>query len=152
MTTLTRHEARQCAVQALYQIDLGGSSAQEAIAFVLEDKSVSDSELAYIRTLVEGTRTQLVDIDERLTRIMERWSTERVGRVELNVLRLALYELMFDKSIPAATILDEAVRLAKGFASDKSGKFVNGVLARVLPTVRPVADGQAENGGKSEQE
>ncbi|MFB5191149.1 transcription antitermination factor NusB [Alicyclobacillus fastidiosus] len=146
---MTRHEARQCAVQALYQIDLSGSTAIDAIAFALEDKSVSDSDLAYIRTLVEGTRAQLVDIDERLSQVMERWSTERVGRVELNVLRLAVYELMFDRSIPSATILDEAVRLAKGFATDTSGKFVNGVLAKVLPTVRSAQERDSETGGKS---
>ncbi|GMA60623.1 transcription antitermination factor NusB [Alicyclobacillus fastidiosus] len=146
---MTRHEARQCAVQALYQIDLSGSPALDAISFALEDKSVTDADLAYIRTLVEGTRAQLVDIDERLSQVMERWSTERVGRVELNVLRLAMYELMFDHSIPSATILDEAVRLAKGFATETSGKFVNGVLAKVLPTVRSVQARESETGGKS---
>ncbi|WAH39007.1 transcription antitermination factor NusB [Alicyclobacillus dauci] len=149
---MTRHEARQCALQALYQIDISDSEVPDAIAFVLEDKTVSDRDLEYVRSLVVGTRNHLIELDEQLEKIMERWSTERVGRVELNVLRLATYELLYDATMPAASILDEAVRLAKGYATEQSGKFVNGVLAKMLPVVRPDEAVKPGAGGKTEEE
>lgn len=134
---MTRHEARQCALQALYQIDVSNGEIHDALVYVLEERQVNEADLAYVRKLVEGTRSHLIELDEQLTSVMERWSTERIGRVELNVLRLALYELLHDESLSTATIVDEAVRLAKSFATDTSGKFVNGVLAKLLPVARP---------------
>lgn len=134
---MTRHEARQCALQALYQIDVSNGEIHDALVYVLEERQVNETDLTYVRTLVEGTRSHLIELDEQLASVMERWSTERIGRVELNVLRLALYELLHDDTLSTATIVDEAVRLAKSFATDTSGKFVNGVLAKLLPVVRP---------------
>lgn len=134
---MTRHEARQSALQALYQIDISHCDVVDAVAFVLEEQKFSDSDLAYIQTLVQGTLAYMNDADSHLKRMMERWSTERVGRVELNVLRLAMYELAYETDVPAASILDEAVRLSKSFSTVTSGKFVNGVLAKVLEEIRP---------------
>lgn len=147
---MTRHEARQCAVQALYQIDVSDSEILDAIHFVVEDKTIRDRDLAQIQTLVEGTRSNLIDIDAVLSRAMERWSTERVGRVELNILRLAIYELMFDPTMPTATVLDEAVRLGKDFSTDTAAKFINGVLAKTLPLVRGSAKPEERTGGSAD--
>lgn len=133
---MTRHEARQCAIQALYQIDVSGSEILDAISFALEEKFARPRDITSVQLLVEGTCTNLDSIDAMLRDSMERWSTERVGRVELNILRLALFELMFDPTVPDGTILNEAVVLGKDFSTDQSAKFINGVLARALPKVR----------------
>lgn len=129
---MTRHEARECALQALYQIDLSQSSVMEAIAFVVEDKPFTDKDIEYITRLTQGTIRRMEDEDEVLSIVMERWSPERIGRVEHSILRLALFELLEERDTAPATVVDEAVRLAKGFSSETSGKFVNGVLAKVL--------------------
>ncbi|MBF8378708.1 transcription antitermination factor NusB [Alicyclobacillus mali] len=134
---MTRHEARECALQALcvldVQPDLGSA---EAIASVLAERGLDAAgDGAYLETLVDGTRRNLGEIDELLARHMERWSPERIGRVERNVLRLATYELLYEPELPIASAIDEAVQIAKTFATEQSGRFVNGVLAKLLPAV-----------------
>lgn len=132
---LTRHEARACALQALYQVDVGKSEVFPAIKYTLEEANPTDSDFAYIRVLVEGTRIHLSDIDELLEHRVEGWQMNRIGRIELNILRLAIYELMHQREVDVATIIDEAVELGKEFGAAQSGKFINGVLAKVLPFV-----------------
>jgi len=132
---LTRHEARECALQALYQIDLSDSGVIDAVSFVLEDKSYTDADVDYMTRLVRGVMEHLDEIDGVLAGSMDRWSPERIGRVERNVLRLAVFELLYEPEIPMASAINEAVRLAKRYATEQSGKFVNGVLAKVLPTI-----------------
>lgn len=134
---MTRHEARECALQALcvldVQRDLGSA---DAIASVLAERGTdAGGDFTYIEELVDGTRRHLDEIDELLARHMERWSPERIGRVERNVLRLATYELLFEPELPIASAIDEAVEIAKTFATEQSGRFVNGVLAKLLPAV-----------------
>lgn len=119
-------------MQALYQIDLSESTVMDAIAFAIEDKSVVDKDITYISRLTQGTLEHMEDADQVLSSVMERWSPERIGRVEHSILRLAIYELLKEQDIAPATVVDEAVRLAKGFSSEASGKFINGVLAKVL--------------------
>jgi transcription antitermination protein NusB len=140
---LTRHEARQYALQALYQIEVGKTDTFPAITHVLEDAIVTDADLEFIRALVEGTQKHLTELDEVLMKHMENWTIDRVARVDLVVLRLAAFELLYGYEVDIATILDEAVELAKEFSTDASGKFVNGVLARVLPLVKEVRGKQS---------
>ncbi len=142
---MKRHEARQRALQALYQIDVGKGETEAAIAHVLEDVSgpIEAGDWAYIRRLVHGTTERLPEIDDILASRVEGWHLDRLARVDLNVLRLAVYELLVESDVDVATIVDEAVELAKDFGTDESGKFVNGVLARVLPVVRQDAEPDA---------
>ncbi|GGI95886.1 N utilization substance protein B [Alicyclobacillus cellulosilyticus] len=130
-----RHEARRCALQALYQIDVGRVRPAAAVAHVLAEaehpKRERDAE--YVRTLVEGTAAHREAIDELLAKHVQGWRLDRIAKVDLNVLRLAVYELMYERDVDVATIVDEAVELAKEFGTEASGRFVNGVLARVLP-------------------
>ncbi|SIS63036.1 transcription antitermination factor NusB [Alicyclobacillus vulcanalis] len=134
---MTRHEARECALQALCVIDVQPDlGAREAISTVVAERGFGQlPDVAYIEELVEGTRGHLDEIDALLARHMERWSPERIGRVERNVLRLATYELLYEPSLPIASAIDEAVTIAKTFATEQSGRFVNGVLAKLLPAV-----------------
>ncbi|EJY55915.1 NusB antitermination factor [Alicyclobacillus hesperidum URH17-3-68] len=122
-------------MQALYQIDLSDSGVIDAVSFVLEDKSYTDADVDYMTRLVRGVMEHLDEIDGVLAGSMDRWSPERIGRVERNVLRLAVFELLYEPEIPMASAINEAVRLAKRYATEQSGKFVNGVLAKVLPTI-----------------
>ncbi|WP_062306034.1 transcription antitermination factor NusB [Alicyclobacillus sendaiensis] len=134
---MTRHEARECAMQALCVLDVQGDlGAGEAIASVLAERGLgAEADVRYIEELVQGTRQHLDEIDQLLARHMERWSPQRIGRVERNVLRLAAYELLFEPELPIASAIDEAVEIAKTFATEQSGRFVNGVLAKLLPAV-----------------
>ncbi|MDQ0188362.1 transcription antitermination factor NusB [Alicyclobacillus cycloheptanicus] len=149
---MKRHEARQCALQALYQIDVGKGHAHASIRHVLEEfgHAATERDVAYIERLVTGTESEQADIDELLGTHVEGWKLDRIARVDLNILRLAVYELRHELDVDAATIVDEAVELAKDFGSDESGRFVNGVLARMLPVTRPTNDNPSASGAESD--
>lgn len=138
---MKRRDARQKALQALFEIDLGKNDKSHAVAHVLEDhEDAAASELTYVRQLVFGTEEHLEEVDTLLAKYLQGWKLDRLARVDLNVLRLAGYELLHEHDVDVATICDEAVELAKYFSTDESGKFVNGVLARILPEVREVRE------------
>ena len=91
----------------------------------------SDEDQAYIRTKYAQVCEKLPDIDARLNTVSEGWKTERMSRVDLAILRLAVYEILYDESVPVGAAINEAVELAKRFGSDSSGPFVNGLLGRI---------------------
>jgi N utilization substance protein B len=133
---MRRHEARQRALQALFQIDVGRVRPTDAIQHVLgEVEGATDEDRSYVSWLVEGTAAHLADIDELLSTRVQGWSLDRMAAVDRNILRLAVFELLYEEDLDVATIVDEAVELAKEFSTEESGRFVNGVLARVLPAI-----------------
>ncbi|MBX5436305.1 MAG: transcription antitermination factor NusB [Alicyclobacillaceae bacterium] len=133
---MRRHEARRCALQALYQVDVGKAAPDEAVSHVLEEAGqATPADQAYVQRLVRGTRSNVERIDQLLAAHVQGWRLDRIAKVELNILRLALYELLNERDVDVPTVIDEAVELAKAFGTEASGKFVNGVLARVLPAV-----------------
>lgn len=131
---MRRHELRRRALQALFQVDVGKTDIQEAIDHVLEGESdASDSDVRYVTKLVRGTRDHIEEIDALLSERVQNWRLDRMAKVDLNVLRMATYELCYEHDVDVATIVDEAVEVAKAFSTNESGKFVNGVLAKILP-------------------
>lgn len=129
---MTRHEARECAVQSLYQMDVGGSTALAAIAYSVEEKRPSDADLEFIRLLVEGTFQAQQELDSILEHHMEHWELDRIGKTELIVLRLGAFELLHCPDTDIAVAMDEAVELAKEYGAETSGRFVNGVLSKLV--------------------
>ena len=88
-------------------------------------------EQSYIREKYELVSERLPEIDEILTRNSKGWKPARMNKVDLTILRLGVYEMLFDEDIPVKVAIDEAVELAKNFGGDESGSFVNGILGRV---------------------
>lgn len=131
---MKRHDMRRLALQALYQVDVGKADVVPAVNHVLaESDGAAEHELKYILSLANGVRSQVIELDELLETHVQGWKIDRIARVDLNILRLALYELLYHQDVDFATVVDEAVELAKHFSTEESGKFVNGVLARLLP-------------------
>lgn len=131
---MKRHEMRQLALQALYQVDVGKADVERAVGYVLDEiRDVTNQEQAYILKLVRGVRNHLAEFDALLETHVQGWKIERIARVDLNILRLAIYELWYELEVDLATVVDEAVELAKYYSTADSGKFVNGVLAKLLP-------------------
>ncbi|MBS4194617.1 transcription antitermination factor NusB [Lederbergia citri] len=124
---MKRRIAREKALQALYQIDMSGTDTSEAIEFVLEDQKID----MFLQGLVEGTVNHLPEIDQEINKHLENWSMDRLSKVDLNILRLAIYEMKFNEDVPENVAINEAVEIAKKFGDDKSGKFINGILSRV---------------------
>ncbi len=90
---------------------------------------ISDKDRVYITEKYEQITAHLPEIDEKIDKAAKGWSISRIGKVELSVLRLAIYEMLYDDDIPVGVAIDEAVELSKRFGGDSSGSFVNGILA-----------------------
>lgn len=97
-----------------------------------EFKNISNKDRSFIHDRVFDIIPKLNEIDEAINDVAEGWSTGRMGRVDLTILRLAYYEIKYDKDIPAAVAINEAVELAKKFGGETSPAFVNGILAKVV--------------------
>ena len=98
---------------------------------VIHFVELSDKEQQELKTRVDGVIAKLPEIDKLLEEMTEGWKLKRLGRVELNILRLAVYEMKYDESIPEKVAINEAVELAKKFGGDESPAFINGVLAKL---------------------
>lgn len=101
--------------------------------FVLysEENELDDDAKEYVINKVKDMVIHLEEIDNKLSSICENWKINRIGKVELSILRLAIYEIMYDDSIPKNVSISEAVELSKKYGGDNSGSFVNGVLAKL---------------------
>ncbi|BDG36729.1 transcription antitermination factor NusB [Saccharococcus caldoxylosilyticus] len=124
---MKRHEAREKALQALFQVDVGHIPPEEALQNVTGGKEADP----FLQQLVYGVVEHQQEIDELLRANLEKWTLERVANVDRAILRMATYEMKYVDDVPVKVSLDEAVELAKKFGDTKSGSFVNGVLSKV---------------------
>lgn len=106
-----------------------GDDGDTVIIHAVKLKETDEEEL---KERVESILTKLPEIDERLEKVTEGWKLKRLGKVEFNILRLAVYEMLYDENIPEKVAINEAVELAKKFGGDESPAFVNGVLAKLV--------------------
>jgi N utilization substance protein B len=132
------------ALQMLYQSDVGGAEGDQVLAefrpieYSVEPSPATESGAAaerafsYARSLVEGTLSHRQEIDDLIRQQAEHWRLERMPPVDRNILRLAVYEFLYQTDVPKLVILDEAIELAKEFGSEQSGRFVNGLLDGIL--------------------
>ena len=119
---ISRREARRAAVFLLYQWDVTGTPLGS-----LYDGEVDD----YTRTVADAVAAHAPELDARITAASDDWTADRLGAVERNILRVALQELDAG-DVPDEVVLDEAVTLAKRYASDDAGRLVNGILGRIV--------------------
>ncbi|OZM57624.1 N utilization substance protein B [Lottiidibacillus patelloidae] len=124
---MKRREAREKALQALFQIDVSDTERTEAMTNVMEDAQIDE----FLEKLVYGTTDHLEEIDALIEKHLEKWSIDRLGNIDRAVLRLAVYEMKFEKDIPRNVVYNEAIEIAKTFGGEESGRFVNGVLTKV---------------------
>ena len=124
----TRRRARELALQLLYQYELTDASPEEMQAEFDEWRNAGEGAREFADRLLRGTVARLAEIDEELVRQTTHWRLERLAAVDRNILRLAMYELMFEADTPHAVVIDEAIEIAKKYGTKDSGRFVNGVL------------------------
>jgi len=128
----SRRKARVAALQALYKIELAKSSIALAVEELREHADLAPELLEYAERIVKTVREKQTDLDKRLASIIRDYDYDRVAVVDKNVLRIAAYELLFEPAIPPAVTIDEAIEISRKFSTLESGKFVNGVLGRLL--------------------
>ncbi|ARK20146.1 transcription antitermination factor NusB [Sporosarcina sp. P26b] len=122
---MKRREAREKAIQTLFQLDNSEMNVDEAIGYIVETPLDS-----FYEQLVRGTAEHLTEIDSEITNKLENWTIDRLPKIERTVLRLAVYELLHNEEVPNRVIMNEAIELCKTFGDEKSGRFVNGVLSK----------------------
>jgi len=127
-----RRRGRIIAVQSLYRYDLSGAGLEELLDFSWIDgereASLPDETADFARLLIKGTLESLGDVDAAVRRHLEHWDFDRLSRVDLALLRVSAYCLLFQPDIPASVTIDEAVDIARAFGGADSWRFVNGVL------------------------
>jgi transcription antitermination protein NusB len=130
-----RRKSRELALQLLYQNDLAGTPPEEMFRRTEEFLEARPDVQEYASRLVEGTLARRDELDARLSERSEHWRLGRMAAVDRNLLRLALYELIFEEDTPDAVVIDEAVEIAKKFSTPSSGPFVNGILDAIRRTM-----------------
>src|SRR5258706_3902288 len=130
-----RRQGREMALQALYRAEVTGDSSPQAIELLWEHFEAPIGARGFALELVHGVLERRTDIDGRLGEVAENWSLGRFSRVDLNVLRIAVYELLQrDERVPTSVVLDEAIEIARRYGGGGSSQFVNGILHRVADT------------------
>ncbi|MGN1181034.1 MAG: transcription antitermination factor NusB [Suilimivivens sp.] len=130
---MSRRELREQIFKLLFRIEFNSKEEmqeQTELFFEEEENQADVSDTAYITEKFNRILGRLSEIDETLNEKVEGWNTARMGKVDLTILRLAVYEILFDEEIPTGVAINEAVELAKKFGQDSSPSFVNGVLAK----------------------
>ncbi len=127
---MERRRARHQALQILYQREITGEGTGEILdggTYLAEDGEPDE----FCGELVRGTEANQRSIDEVIESISENWTVSRMPLVDRNILRLAVYEMLFDDDIPDSVSINEAVEMAKLYGGPDSSKFVNGILGRL---------------------
>lgn len=131
---MTRRELRDYVFKIIFQAEFnepGEMKIQEQL-FLLGLEELSTEEKAEVKNRADAVLAKKDEIDMLLNANITGWSTERIGKVELAILRLAVFELSYDDDIPEGVAINEAVELAKTYGPDSAGQFVNGVLAKLV--------------------
>ncbi|HLB32755.1 MAG: transcription antitermination factor NusB [Verrucomicrobia bacterium RIFCSPHIGHO2_12_FULL_41_10] len=126
-----RREGREAAIQFLYQRDLGGAASITDLSDFYAFRGLSPAARRFCQSLMAGLLEKLKPIDEMIVRHLQNYELGRLSAVDRNILRLAIYELLFCPDIPPAVVMNEAIDIAKKYGTEESGRFVNGVLDQV---------------------
>jgi N utilization substance protein B len=132
-----RRRAREAAFRVAYQADLMGESYAATWQAQRDGSGLGDEELQMVDDVVAALDQRGTEVDEALRAAAEHWEVERLAATDRSVLRAAVGELIGRPGTPVRVVLNEAIELAKRFGSDESGRFVNGVLDRVVRSLRP---------------
>jgi len=132
---MSRRGARRNAFYLLFQMDFSEAEEFEQVKelfFAEKEEPVEEEDKEFILSEVEGVHAHMAEIDEMITASANGWDPARMNKVDLAILRLAVYEMLYEEDVPAKVAINEAVELAKRFSSDEAPAFINGVLGKVI--------------------
>ena len=132
---MNRRSLREQVFKLLFRVEFNAKEEMEEQCHLFlehEDVEISEKDAEYIIGKFTEIHDRLEEIDKMIDEKAKGWSTDRMGKVELTIIRLAVYEMKFDEAIPEGVAINEAVELAKNYGQDESSGFVNGVLAKFV--------------------
>ena len=136
----TRRRGREISLQILYKIDITGIAPALAQETYKSNFDVSRDAWAFAKDLTSGIHEHLKEIDSIIEGQSEHWRLDRMSLTDRNILRMAVYELLYMENIPSRVTINEAIELGKRYGSEESGAFINGILDKIYKT--------AESSGK----
>jgi N utilization substance protein B len=126
-----RRQAREWALQFLFQRDVHGEDIEAELVDFWEHRRPAPRAQSFAEELIHGVETRRGELDDLIGRAAEHWDVKRMGGVDRNVMRIAVFELLTYEDIPPIVSIDEAVEIAKRYSSYESGRFVNGILDKI---------------------
>lgn len=140
---MSRKKARDNAFKCIYELEfIKDKNLDDILSNCYEENNNSTEEKEYIQMIVNGVKENIEKIDSIILSKLKNWSLDRIAKIDLAILRLAIYEILYVDSIPNKVSANEAVELAKTYGNNDSKSFVNGVIAKVIE------DKEEENGRK----
>ena len=132
---IKRRRSRESALQVLYQWDLTQQDTQKGLAHFKEHFSLKEESDPFLEQIVRGVLTHRKEIDRLIEQYSENWRLDRIAPIDHTILRIAIFELLYCDEIPPKVTLNEAVDLGKQYGSEDSGRFINGILDRIMNEV-----------------
>lgn len=129
---VSRRKSREVALQVLFQVDVGGADPEEAFQRMVKEFKVPGKARDFSRRLVFGVLEHLSTVDGIIASISRDWNLNRMANVDKNIMRLALFEILYCDDIPSSVSVNEAIELAKIYGGEESSRFVNGILGKVV--------------------
>lgn len=124
-----RDNAFKCVYQIGFDLDL---EIENVLKYTYEDNLNSVEEQEYISELLNGVKIHLEEIDQKILENLKGWNIDRLAKIDLAILRIAIYEILYVPNVPNKVSINEAVELAKTYGNENSGNFVNGLLAKII--------------------
>lgn len=143
---MARITARAAVMQMIYEHLAGGEGGEETLQMVYDElrkdgvpgvdeirpTEPGEADRAYISRILGGVLSHVTELDEKISAASVNWSLERIAKVDLTILRLATYEILYEDDVPGSVAINEAVELANRYSEPSSGRFINGVLGTIL--------------------
>jgi len=127
-----RRKSRECALQVLYSIDISNAPVEQSLNLFWREHAEASSEVVvFAEAIVGGTISKLEEIDSVISSNSANWKISRMAAVDRNILRMAIYELLYLKDIPKRVTINEAIEIAKIFGTEESKSFINGILDKI---------------------
>jgi len=145
-----RRRARELALQYLYQWDFHGTADEEAVKDFWETRNESNEVRRFANRIISGVKDDQERIDEFIVGHSRHWKISRMGRIDRNVLRMAVWEFLHCDDIPPKVSIDEAIELGKKFGTTESGSFINGILDNICKKIGKLK-GQPPAGDESNE-
>lgn len=123
-----RHRSRELALQALFQLDFNRDYSLTAVELFCKNFGIPKSTIHFFSRLVEGVIQHRQEIDQFIKHVSSHWKINRMSRVDRNIIRIAVFELLYCEDIPFKVSINEAVDLGKKYGTEESGAFINGIL------------------------
>lgn len=144
---MKRHDARELALQALFAVDLGKNDHRMILESLCREKDVDENGREFCGYIVEGVIARQAVIDQLIQKYAVQWELTRMAGVDRNILRLALFEILFSDDVPEAVATNEAIELSKSYGSQESPRFINGILGNILKELPAIKKAVEEETG-----